>query len=116
MTKAFRAELAKLMPGYSWTIHKSSAPEVYIEATGTQSKGSNRLSTLYVSRHAGSGVATYTVKSAGYGLRAKWLHEASDGTLARALRGLQDYYTAMEVEYRSHASALAIGRKPKDAK
>lgn len=106
---AFRAELEKIMPGYSWTVHHSSF-SVYLEATGTQSSGSNRLSTLSVTRTEREGVVRYEVKSAGYGLRAKWLWKTTDGTLARALRGLQSHYQGVATTYRLHAEALAKGR------
>lgn len=120
-TKQFRQELEKLMPGYQWTVHKDKLPKAFrekfpdsrqsLEATGTQSSGSNRVSTLGVKRAEHEGVVRYTARSAGYGLRAQWLHEHTDGTLARAFRGLQDHYESVASTYRSHASALAHGRK-----
>lgn len=113
----FRAELVKIMPGYSWTVHKSRAPEHYLLATGTQSSGSNRLSTLQVERrdnYAASGKPRYEVKSAGYGKRAPWLHFAQAQTLAKALRSLQDHYESMARMYGSHASDLKTGRVAKD--
>jgi hypothetical protein len=106
---AFRAELTKLMPGYAWTIHKSRIAG-YIEATGSQSSGSNRLSTLSIVRTERDGRVEYEAKSAGYGLRAKWLHQHCDGTLARALRGLQDHYERTASTYRAHAEDLKAGR------
>jgi len=113
-SKEFRAELVKIMPGYDWTVHQSRTAQ-RMEATGTQSSGFNRLSTLSVVRveHEGQ-PPTYEVKSAGYGRRAKWLHTNNDGTLARALRGLQDHYEAVAGTHRSHADALRQGRKAKD--
>lgn len=118
----FRDELVKIMPGYQWTVHRPTKfartldmPAV-LTATGTQSSGSNRLSTLEVTRRDDAGKVTYTAKSAGYGTRARWLHESTDGTLARALRGLQDHYEAVAATYRSHAEAMKVGRKaPADA-
>ena len=115
----FRAELVKIMPGYSWTVHRpvkrfeveGLAPQPLV-ATGLQASGSNRLSTLEVSRKENSGHVTYTAKSSGYGTRARWLHENQGGTLARALRGLQDHYEAIASTYYSHAGALKAGRKP----
>lgn len=107
---AFRAELVKLMPGYEWTVHQSRSSQ-RIEATGTQSSGFNRLSTLSVVRSEGAHGVTYEAKSAGYGLRAPWLHSNTDGTLARALRGLQKHYEDRAATYRSHAAALEDGRK-----
>ncbi|RVQ09818.1 hypothetical protein [Sinorhizobium meliloti] len=107
----FRAELVKIMPGYSWTVHKTPKGMTYLSATGIQSSGSNRLSTLSVVRRERDGTVSYEAKSAGYGTRARWLHTNTDGTLARALRGLQDHYEAVANTYRSHASALKTGRQ-----
>lgn len=107
--KEFRAELVKIMPGYKWTTHKSSS-KIYLTATGTQSKGFNRISTLQITRTERSEII-YIAKSAGYGLHAEFLHTHSGGTLAIALRGLQDHYAAMEIKYRIHSEALKQGRK-----
>jgi len=109
-TSEFRAELVKLMPGYTWTVHRSTNDSVLV-ATGIQSSGFNRLSTLQVKRIAvGAMSPDYEAKSAGHGTRAKWLHSHTDRTLARALRGLQDHYEAVSNTYRSHAAALKKGR------
>lgn len=118
----FRAELVKIMPGYSWTVHQQGRTRkwlrekhpdtpIVLTATGTQSSGSNRLSTLEVIRREDSGHVIYTAKSSGYGTRARWLHENQDGTLARALRGLQDSYERTAAIHTSHATALRIGRE-----
>ena len=119
-SRQFRAELRKIMPGYAWTVHRDPAwlrkavPEAegssVLTATGTQSSGSNRLSTLEVVRREVDGSVTHTARSSGYGLRARWLHSHTDGTLARALRGLQEHYEMTAATYRSHASALQTGR------
>lgn len=109
-SKAFRAKLTKLMPGYSWTVHRSTPGAVKITATGTQSSGSNRLSTLEVTYTSGPKGDWFTARSAGYGLRAPWLHENGDVTLARALRGLQDHYQHMAVVYGGHARTLQDAR------
>jgi hypothetical protein len=106
----FRAELEKLMPGYQWTVHRSTFPG-FVQATGSQSSGSNRLSTLNVQRRDEEGKVSYEVRSAGYGLKAKWLHTTEGPTLARALRKLQDHYEAVAATYRSHAQALQKGRQ-----
>lgn len=114
----FRAELVKIMPGYAWTVHKplrryevkGLSPQP-LEATGIQSSGSNRISTLSVSHREKCGKVIYTAKSSGYGLRAKWLHEIEDGTLARALRRLQDHYESIASTYLKHAGDLKVGRK-----
>lgn len=107
----FRAALVKLMPGYSWTVHKTPKGFTYLSATGIQSSGFNRLSTLSVIRREKNGEVSFEAKSAGYGKRAKWLHTHTDDTLARALRGLQDHYEGVSNTYRSHAASLAKGRK-----
>lgn len=105
----FRKELVKIMPGYNWVVHKTRAAG-YMSATGTQSRGFNRMSTLNVERREQNGMVRYTAKSAGFGRRARWLYANEDGTLARALRGLQDHYEATANTYRSHAEDLKAGR------
>lgn len=110
-SKEFREELVKIMPGYVWTVNKSFSKKL-LKATGTMSSGSNRLSTLSVTRtEQENGSVSYEAKSSGYGIRAAWLHAHTDGTLARALRGLQSHYEASFYVYRSHADALKEGRK-----
>lgn len=105
----FRKELVKIMPGYEWTVHQTKA-DGCLCATGTQSSGFNRLSTLSVSRREKDGSVRYEAKSAGFGLRARWLHTNTDRTLARALRGLQNHYEAMANTYNSHAAYLRDAR------
>ncbi|MDW9814951.1 hypothetical protein GOB25_07695 [Sinorhizobium meliloti] len=107
----FRAELVKIMPGYTWTVHKTPKGMTFLEATGIQSSGFNRLSTLSVIRRERDGTVSYEAKSAGYGRRAEWLHTNTDGTLARALRGLQAHYEYTANTYRNHAAALQHGRQ-----
>ena len=108
---ALRAKLIKIMPGYSWTVHRTLRGTMNIVATGTQSNGLNRTSTLEVTYAPVKNGEWFKVRSAGYGRRAAWLQEYSDATLARALRGLQNSYRHMESVYRGHASALEAGRK-----
>lgn len=104
----FRRDLLKIMPGYKWTVHRGS--DTYLKATGIQSSGFNRLSTLSVTRRVRGDVSEFEAKSAGFGTRAKWLHTNTDYTLARALRGLQSHYEAVANNYRSHAAYLASAR------
>lgn len=113
----FRAELTKIMPGYDWTVHRQSryAPD-FLEATGIQSSGFNRLSTLSVTRREKGPAVVYEAKSAGYGTRAPWLHTNADSTLARALRGLQQHYETMANTYRGHAAALQSARATQEPK
>jgi hypothetical protein len=113
----FREKLIKIMPGYSWTVHnplsKNSALS-YMEATGIQTAGFNRLSTLQVVRRDKDGTVSFEVKSAGFGLNARWLSSATGKTLASALRTLQNHYENVASNYASHGRYLAESRKPVD--
>lgn len=114
----FREELVKIMPGYKWTVHRHSKPlddsASYLKATGVQTSGFNRTSTLYVIRNNKEGNITYNVKSSGFGPNAPWLAERTEGTLARALRALQEHYEHMARKYSAHAHDLQLGRKKDD--
>lgn len=110
-SKKFREELKKIMPGYKWTVRRRRMQELFLEATGIQTAGFNRMSTLLVIKRKIGDRIEYHVKSSKYSLRAPWLGEYTDETLARALRGLQDYYTNMADKYFGHASDLEGGRK-----
>lgn len=107
-----RKELVKIMPGYSWTVHRQSplSDRKYLKATGVQTSGFNRLSTLQVIRLEKEGVAEYEVKSAGFGLKAEWLSTATGKTLAKALRSLQNEYEDRASTYSSHALSLRGAR------
>lgn len=111
-SNAFRAKLTKIMPGYSWTVHKPTKGATRLTATGIQSSGFNRLSTLEVTCSPRFGGEWYVARSAGYGKRAPWLMTNGDSTLAKVLRGLQDHYRRMEAVYGGHARALENGRRP----
>ena len=108
----FRKELKKIMPGYNWTIHKSSNPDLYLSATGIVSAGFNRISTLQITRREGE-YNKYEAKSSGFGLRAPWLGIRTAPTLARALRELQDHYEYEANNYSTHARALKGARAKK---
>jgi len=111
---AFRDELVKIMPGYEWTIHRNLFKDsTYFRATGIQSSGFNRLSTLQVvkRKRIKDSEIEYEVKSSGFGKKTPWLSEATRSTLAQALRALQDHYEHMAATYRGHATALKDGRK-----
>ena len=110
---AFRKELVKIMPGFDWTVHKTSKGFTYISATGIQTSGFNRLATLQVVWRERNGVPEYEVKSSGYGKRTPWLSEATRGTLAQALRALQDHYENNAATYGSHARDLRDARQPR---
>ncbi|WP_084798519.1 hypothetical protein [Pleomorphomonas koreensis] len=110
-THDFRTELLKVMPGYAWIVHRQ-ASDFKMVATGTQSSGFNRLSTLEVTRSTKRGLITYEVKSSGPGLRAPWLGCVTDSTLAKALRVLQQFYRAEAARFSRHHEALERGREP----
>lgn len=103
------------MPGYKWTVHRPAFKGLnYLEATGIQSSGFNRLSTLSVVVRWDDDVPgsdMYKVKSSGFGKDAPWLSDCTGSTLARALRGLQNYYESMASKYSGHAYDLKTGRK-----
>ncbi len=107
----FRKELQKIMPGYNWTVHKTSNPE-RLTATGIQSSGFNRLSTLQVTRTDKGDGPWYEVRSAPHGTKSPWAAQIGDRTLARALRDLQTLYQRQAANYRSLAERLETGRAP----
>jgi hypothetical protein len=118
-SKEFKKELKNIMPGYKWTIHRPGPylkgfGSEYIGATGIQTAGYNRMSTLQVIKYKTDGGLKYEVKSSGFGKNDPWLSENTDTTLARALRGLQDHYERTASNYRYHALAIENGRKKKD--
>ena len=107
----FRAALLKIMPGYDWTVHRPMPGSTKLLATGTKSSGMNRISTLNVAMQDEGSTRSYTVKSAGFGLRAPWLRSYTDSTLARALRGLEEIYRREARTFYSHAEQLDSGRR-----
>jgi hypothetical protein len=111
-TADFRKELLKIMPGYEWTVHKPLFKDAtYLAATGIQTSGFNRLSTLEVVRREKNSAVEYEVKSSGFGKRSPWLSTSKDGTLARALRSLQNHYENVGRNYLCHSHDLERGRK-----
>ena len=103
----FRDALKKLMPGFAWTVHKQRWPDTPLVATGIQSSGFNRTATVQVSLRDGR----VTVKSAGYGAKARWGGEASGSTLAQAFRELQTRYERSAQSYAALAATLQSARK-----
>ncbi len=112
---AFRKSLGNIMPGYDWTVHRAWKGATSLTATGIQSSGFNRLSTLEVSYTRRAGQDWYTARSSGFGRRAPWLAENGDVTLARALRGLQDHYRSKAALYGGQERALQNARAPQAA-
>jgi len=102
----FREELKKLLPGLKWTVHLSQSTKKFLIATGIKSAGLNRMFTLSVTRIKRKGKVEYEVKSAGFGIRARWLAENTDRTLKKAVRGLQNHYENMAIEYSTHEDRL----------
>ncbi len=112
-SKEFRDEIQKVMPGYKWTVHKES-PYTGLRATGIQSSGFNRLSTLEVQREEEHGAAWYIVRSSGYGAKSPWVGVKGNVTLRSALRDLQKHYIHEALKYNSLERALQNGREKKD--
>ena len=115
ITKEFRAALIKAMPGYNWTVHKSTdqKPEQHFHATGIQTSGFNRLSTISVERISDHDGDEYHAKSSGFGLKAPWLGSGHGNTLAQALRNLQNFYEKSAANFASHAKSLETARTQK---
>lgn len=117
-TNEFRNEVTKIMPGYTWTVKKpyrfkneTATGFAYMEATGIQIAGFNRMSTLKVERRVDDdGSIVYKGYISGYGKGTPPAMWAKAGTLARALRRLQDQCDAQRVEYATCVGALEKGR------
>lgn len=107
--QSFRDELNKLLPRYEWIVHNSEPP-AFMRATGTISSGSNRLSTISVERMERDSRVAYCVTSYGYGARSSMIGMYEDGTLARAVRGLQDKYGREAEKYRIAAEYIRDAR------
>lgn len=84
----FRKELNKLLPGFKWSVERRSPESRCMVANGIQSSGFNRTATMQVERERESG--WYKVRASGYGKNVPWLGDGYGGTLARAVRLLQD--------------------------
>ena len=118
-TSEFRNELTKIMPGYKWVIAKpyrfktDTDPGIArMTATGIQSAGYNRVSTIRAKRDDGGsgGTVEYTVSIADYGARSPWLETVKAPTLARALRCLQDRCESMAGMYAACVRKMQAGR------
>lgn len=117
----FRKELTKHLPGFRWTVHTTHAVphHRYLVATGIVSSGFNRVATLSIERRlveraksAGAADVEYQVRIAGYGKNAPWITDAHGGTLARAVRSLQQICEYEAGKFGSAASFLKAGRTP----
>lgn len=105
---AFRAELTALLPGYVWTLPRVPDEAPYLEAVGRISAGSNRLSTLLVTRRAYPVDPWYEARISGRQRTAV----ASGATLARAVRALQRMVEAAAADYRRLAADIDGARTP----
>lgn len=108
LSESFRKELAKILPGYKWTVHRTLSTRV-ISATGIQSSGFNRLSTIEVTRH----IERPWYEAAGYGrgIRALVAGRGYGETLARAIRGLQSHYASERDRYATLEREISEARK-----
>ena len=102
----FRTSLTKLLPGYNWTVHKQIGPN--IQATGIQSSGFNRCSTIQVVHRLE--LKWFEARIAGYGKHSQWLQSGSGGTLAQAIRSLQSELENKASIYSAQASTLQEAR------
>jgi hypothetical protein len=115
--EAFRKELTRLMPGYKWTLHTPLfGNATYLKATGIQSSGSNRISTLEVVRQVPEGdgqPVSYECQSSGYGVGSRWLTDTPvyGPTLAQSLRRLQEHYESQSSIYAGATASLRYGRQ-----
>ena len=108
--KKLAEALQRIMPGYNWTVHQTGKGYQVISATGTQSRGFNRLSTLSVAVRKNNEKDWFEVKYSGYGLRAPWLYTCEDVTLARAFRELQNHFIHKASTYRGAARTIEAAR------
>jgi hypothetical protein len=110
----FRKQLKQIMPGYKWTVHRSTVSNIYkqtyLAATGIQSKGLNRMSTLQVTVREKNNQIEYNSRSAGFGRSAPWLASWEGATLAQSLRGLQELYEVRGNRYLQHSADLEGAR------
>lgn len=106
-TNQLRDALKKLMPGFSWTVHKQRWPDSPLIATGIQSSGSNRTATVEVSLVN----KFFTVRGAGYGAQSPWTGKGAGTTLAQAFRSLQQHYEKTARDYAAMAEKLQNARK-----
>lgn len=102
----FRAALTKTLPGYNWTVHKPIGEDLH--ATGIQSSGSNRCSTIEV--RMTSGGKWFESKLAGYGTRSEWLAHGCGSSVAQAMRSLQTSLERLAGIYRSQANTVESAR------
>lgn len=87
-TSSLRDDLLKLMPGFKWTAHRDDSGDgSWIEATGIQTSGFNRICTVRV---AVRDLNWFEAKIAGFGARAKFVKTGCGKTLSRAFLLLQD--------------------------
>jgi hypothetical protein len=104
----FRASLTKLLPGYNWTVHKAFGAGAGLCATGIQSSGSNRCSTVEVKQRADG--SWFESRLSGYGLHSPWLAAGFGGSLAQAVRSLQTSLERQAGIYQAQASTLQNAR------
>ena len=107
----FRNELKWVLPGYKWTVSRNRWNGQRLVVTGKQSSGLNRISTLVIERQDGGERSLYSAKIWGYGLAAPSIAEASDCSLRRALRALQDYCNKRAAEFNSANNCIEWARK-----
>lgn len=110
--KDFRDEVRKLLPGYRWVIRRRSSLAVHLEAVGAMSSGSNRLSTLTITRLDATDGPIYSAASSRGRVNARDEFRATRyRTLPQAVRALQSHYEYMAQHYAALADHIATGRQ-----
>lgn len=106
----FRKWLRKVLPGYNWTVHKSKFPDLQtaIHATGVQTSGFNRTSTIeVVMKKQGQWFEAYI---SGYGKHSTVLGEGFGRTVAQAFRALQSNLETKAQIYAVQAGTVQAAR------
>lgn len=109
LAQALRKDLEKILPGYKWTASRHASPD-FQTATGIQSSGFNRLSTLVVVRRCRPH-SYYEITGYGYGTRGAEMGRVAGLTVVQAVRELQTHYERMSGKYAALERALAEARK-----
>lgn len=105
---SFRDDLKNVLPGYNWTVHKPHMVTETLVATGIQSSGFNRLSTIEVQSNKEGN--WFKAKISGFGTKSPWTCECLGKTLKQVIRNLQEYLEHQERFYGSLAESVKNAR------
>jgi len=113
----FKKELQSVLPAYKWTVERGSS-NTSLCAMGKKSSGSNRTSTILVTRKSTDIGGFYTAKA---DTNFAWdnyasmrccsnLTEYQDSALKRCIRGLQNYHEDKARRHERIAVEIQISR------